>query len=204
MVFAELKDAGQLAEFVPEQARIYIAKKKEAEFKKFCEAERVRNEGKALKDHEFGGRAPWNTPIELTDKDQYEIMCQQRSADHLIYMTAGPGTTIVTDSSPINSLFYMTEAAQEIYAEGPEIVEAAQQTRLFFYVKPIPNQFAGDLLRLRQHNDKFSQEMDDKIIPTISKYCPQILPNVIPLVGSADERKVQALTAYYKIKFAQG
>ncbi len=198
MFFASLKDAGQLAEFVPEQARIYIAHKKQAEFQKHCDIENAKPE------KVYGGIAPWSYPVTLTDQDQYEIMCQQRAADSLIYMTAGPGTTIVTDSSPINSLFYMSEEFQTVNAKNQAILDAANHTDLFFYVKPIPNQFEGDLLRLKQHNDKFSRDLDDKIIPTLIKLCPQIISRVIPLIGTADVRKVQALTAYYNLKFRQG
>ncbi len=119
-----------------------------------------------------------------------------------MYMTAGPGTTIVTDSSPINSLFYMSDELQEANSKSATILEACQQTSLFFYVKPIPNQGHGDLLRL--HTDTFSKELDDKIIPLICKLCPQIATKVIPLIGTAEVRKVQALTAYYEMKFPQG
>ncbi len=202
MVFAALKDAGQLAEFVPEQARWYIAKKRQTAFRAYCEAEMESNKDKDPKDVSFGGIAPWSFPVDLTDADQVEIMIKQRLADDLMYMTAGPGTTIVTDSSPINSLFYMSEELRQANAKSQTILDACNQTCLFFYVRPIPNLGVGDLLRI--HNDNFSQEMDNRIIPTICELLPGIVSKVIPLMGSAEERKVQALTSYYEMKFPQG
>lgn len=202
MVFAALKDAGQITEFVPEQARIYIAEKRQEAFEAYCQAENKRNTGKEFKDIEISGMAPWSIPIELTDGDQIRIMMKQKAADSLIYMSSGPGATIVTDSSPINSLFYMSDDCQLKQSASETIEHAKQHTSLFFYVKPIANQGAGDLLRL--HNDKFSRELDDKIIPLVCKLCPDIAHKVIPLIGSAEERKIQALTAYYNKKFPQG
>lgn len=196
MVFAALKDAGQLAEFVPEQARWYIARKRKSAFEAHCKAE-MADLAKPI-----GGIAPWSFPVSLSDADQIEIMGQQRQADDLMYMTAGPGTTIVTDSSPINSLFYMSDEVQELQSKGEAIQAACKHTSLFFYVKPISCQVTGDLLRI--HSDKFSRELDERIIPIICKLCPQIASRVIPLMGTAEERKIQALTAYYELKFPQG
>ncbi len=141
MVFASLKDTGQNAEFVPEQARVYIAQKK-------LEVYRTTNI-EEMKSDVIGGVPPWNTKVELTDHDQYLIMLQQRTYDELMQLSSGPETTIVTDSSPINALFYMSKEKQKLYAQDDIIIEAAQQTSLFFYVKPIALQDnSNDPLRI--------------------------------------------------------
>ncbi len=192
MLFASLKETGQNAEFVPEQARIYIAKKK-------LETCYARGE-EEIRTNVFGGVPPWNTKIELTDEDQYLIMLQQRAADDLMQLSSGPGTTIIADSSPINALFYMSKEKQKLYAQDQIIVQAAHQTSLFFYVKPLALQNkTEDSLRI--HNEKFSKELDNQILPLLTELCPDVLHKVYPLIGSTEQRLVQALTAYYEHKF---
>ena len=185
MVFAALKDAGQLAEFVPEQARVYIAAKKRSVF------------------HNDNPLALplWQVPVTLTDFDQKEIARQQSDADSLMISSSGPGTTVVADSSPLNSLFYMTDGCQDSFANHDQgiIKNAIRDTALFFYVKPIPNQALMDPNRL--HDARFSKELDDRILPLLTKLCPDALPKIVPLIGHAEERKITALTMYYNHKY---
>jgi hypothetical protein len=78
-VFADLKDAGYPAEFLPETARLYIAER------------RLR-----------GDVSP------LTDGDQVAIMVRQHEAERMMWASS-PGSIIVADSAAINALLYMGE-----------------------------------------------------------------------------------------------
>jgi nicotinamide riboside kinase len=80
-LFAEAKDLGYPVEFVPEQARVYIAAKR----LKYSDREVV-----------------------LTDDDQARIMQQQASIERL--MTAGsPDSLVIADSSAVLALLYSEE-----------------------------------------------------------------------------------------------
>ena len=184
MVFASLKESGQFAEFVPEQARLYIAHKK-------LEIYQQTNLSEPLNVSDV--------PITLTDNDQVQIMLQQRAADHLMQISGSLLSTVVSDSSPISALFYMSESVAQQASKTKIILEACESTDLFFYVKPILGHAKGDSLRV--HDEEFSKQLDAKIVNIIAQLCPQIAPKVVPLVGSTEQRKIQALTAYYGLRF---
>lgn len=86
-LFASLKESGIPAEFLPEQARVYIA--------------RMRAAGK----------------VEMGDHQATEIMRQQFEMEKVMLDGMGEHGVLVTDSSPHNSLLYMTEAGREAAAE---------------------------------------------------------------------------------------
>ncbi len=191
MFFASLKDSGQISEFIPEQARVYIANKRLEAY----EAVQL----KELQDGTIGGVAPWSTKIELTDEDQSLIMNKQSKADLTMLLASGPSTTVVTDSSPLNALFYMSPESRKKHVDLAK--EVASRTSIFFYVKPVAFT-SGDFNRI--HSEKFSKELDDQILPLLAECVPEIIPKIIPLIGRAEERKNQALSAYYHLKFPQG
>lgn len=113
LVFADLKEAGVNVEFVPEQARVYIAEK------------RLRWKKRDLAYPPLEG-------FSLDDGDQIEIMRRQINAEN-VFFEAYPETVIVTDSSPLNALLYMSENCRKT---NPFVTTAILRSMLMADVNP--------------------------------------------------------------------
>lgn len=96
LVFAALKDAGQAVEFVPEKAREYIAEYR-------------------VKHDQFPPQS-----VTLTDVDQLAIMHRQVACEEN-FSDACSQSIIVADSSPLNTLLYMSEETRQL-AEVKDLV----------------------------------------------------------------------------------
>jgi len=82
LVFAELKELGFAAEFIPEQARLVIARKRVSL-----------------------GKLP-NESLDLDIHDQEEILLRQREAETLMTTSTGRTVVCITDSSIYNTFLY--------------------------------------------------------------------------------------------------
>lgn len=168
LVFADLKDAGQAVEFIPEQARLYIA------------------ETRVVQDI-----FPPKT-ISLNDKDQNIIALRQLGMEKLL-LQACQGSLIVTDSSPLNSLLYMSEEFRNSPKIQEMVVEYLRQEPLIFYSPPVSEPSAFDPGRV--HNRSQSQSLDDSIDKIISPYLKASPP--VSLHGNSRQRATQALAAIW-------
>lgn len=144
MAFASLKEVGMVSEFIPEQARLYIAKKKLSL-----------------------GLEPKDT-LKLTDEDQLNIMDAQVTYDETLVLACGPQVMIVSDSSPINAMLYMSPAFREEPLVKALLLRSLSITHHTFYSKPVPRPLNSGADPNRVHT--FDQSLEiDKWIPEILK-----------------------------------
>lgn len=173
-VFAELKQAGQPdVEFVAEEARRYIAEKR---FET--------------------GESP-----NLTDDDQIAIFRRQLRSEMVMHTAIGEHGILVTDSSALNSLWYMSNELAANYlqrnTEGSAYFhDFIRYHGLLFYCSPvgIVNTALPDHLRL--HNKSQSVAIDDKIASFI--HLNSSLPLKAHLTGTLNTRVTKALEKIYE------
>jgi hypothetical protein len=168
-VFAQLKDEGSPAEFVAEQARLYIAERR------------------------FAGHLEPDDPVVLDDRDQFEIMKRQLRDEYVFKTVCGPEVVIISDSSPISALLYMTDVARTGALSGSnrpawEMVEdSVGLADIVFYAHSISRFALHDPNRI--HTPEQSLAIDARI--------PGLLDAVgimgIPLVGIATQRFAVAM-----------
>lgn len=150
MTFARLKDLGISTEFLCERARQYIAE--------------VRVANNIL---------PTET-INLVDRDQFTIMQEQFQLEKTMVKGCGESVVVITDSSALNSLFYMTPE----FRTRPEVVELANQVSkhydLTFYCPPIKNTNLISLDPNRIHTEEQSLEVDRNIPRILEEFAPAV------------------------------
>jgi hypothetical protein len=135
LAFADLKNMGIASEFIPEQARLYIA-------------ERRVHDGLRPEDALF-----------LSDEDQKLILTKQFDYETTLIKACGPEVKIVADSSVLNTLLYMSpEARAEV---RPLVEEAVLRYSLLFYCGPVKPPLSLDPNRI--HDEQASMEIDKKI-----------------------------------------
>ena len=158
-VFANLKEAGFNCEFIPEQARFYIAQK------------RVSLDLEPTKS------------LTLDDIDQMNIFNKQYDAQELMLKACGKDALIVTDSSILNSLLYMTDTGIQDESIFNLVQEHITKDRVTFYSTPV--EWVGGLDPNRVH----SKEQSDTIDKRIKEW---LIPNTVitahSLLGDADSR----------------
>jgi hypothetical protein len=168
-VFANLKEAGFNCEFIPEQARFYIASKRVA----------------------FGLKP--TDQLTLDDIDQCNIMEKQFDAQNLMLQSCGKDALIVTDSSILNSMLYMSPRFREHgdvdndKARAKRILEITdeyfKQPKMTFYSKPV--EWVGGLDPNRVHTREQSEAIDNDIQNYL---LPRWVPGCTTLMGDADIR----------------
>jgi hypothetical protein len=137
-VFADLKDAGYPAEFLPETARLYIAERRMVK----CDS----------------------TP--LADCDQDIIFTRQSEMEELLYLSS-PESIIVADSAAVNALLYMTEARRaSAMLTASEARMAAARYTLVFRCHPVQAGTMYDPNRV--HSFAESQELDGLVDPLLT------------------------------------
>lgn len=169
MVFAKLKEAGVPAEFVPEYARLYIAR------------ERV---GQNLEPHQ---------DVHLCDDDQLNIMFEQHNVCEIMSKACGPDVVVVNDSSALLALLYMSDVQRAALSVQICVEEIVKNTNVFFYAAPIEDPFLFDPNRV--HDQKQSLAIDAEIPKVLSRYAPDV--KLVPLTGSPELRCAQALQTIY-------
>jgi len=165
-VFAHLKETSWACDFVTEYARHHIAK---------------------IKFYH-----PQN-PVLLTDEDQCEIMSQQNLLDRVFSESCGPNCIIITDTCPLNALFYMSKEYRSEALVKIETKRCTDKPSLYFYSPPIKELSVSDPNRV--HSKEISMEVDKQIPQILAEFAPEI--KVHPLVGTADQRMTQVLTQIY-------
>lgn len=170
-VFANLKEAGFNCEFIPEQARFYIAQKRAAQH-----------------------LDPKSTLV-LDDIDQRNIMEKQFNAQELMLSSCGKDALIVTDSSVVNSLLYMTKDGR-LDLNVAQILEEYQKTpKVTFYSRPV--EWIGGLDPNRVHTKEQSEAIDKEIHEYL--FLGSIVSNPVHLIGDADMRWRYATSEVFRI-----
>lgn len=160
-VFAYLKEIGFTVEFINEQARTYIAKKK---FE--------------TKSHQ----------IKLTDEDQFNIIQMQVEAETYFEYASDPYTVIITDSSVLNSLLYMSDDAR--YRSTRPIQVACERYDHVFYPTPVPLPISNDPNRI--HSAEDIRLIHDSIPQIIATHAPDL--HMTPLSGPLKARVQEVIS----------
>lgn len=136
-LFSNLKESSFKCEFIPEQARFFIAERRVSL-----------------------GLQP-NEKLTLSDEDQYEILSKQIYMEDLMLNSCGQDTIVVSDSSPLNALLYMTESFRDTYKVKIAIDFIKSQNRLYFYATPVSWHGGSDPNRIHTYQE--SLDIDKKI-----------------------------------------
>jgi len=156
LIFAQLKEKGIVCEFLVEEARHYIANKK---------------------------WASKQSEVVLSDNDQVQIFKDQLQKLKIVKYSS-PNSIVLLDSSPLNSLFYMSDAALSTFGDK-WILETLSLVDLFFYSPSVG--FTGNDPN-RIHTAQQISLIEDKIDDVLRGYCDPIFPKLLPLSGSAKIR----------------
>jgi len=159
MLFASMKETGMVCEFSPEQARFYIA-------------------GLRVK---LGLRP--EDPLTLSDEDQLSIMTSQVEASEILHKACGERVFIISDSSPINSMLYMSPE----FRDSSKVQDLVRRSLVLptksFYSKPIFSPYLEDPNRI--HSLEQSRVID-RGIPTLLENYPGL--NLAVVDGTMADR----------------
>lgn len=132
-LFADLKDSGLPAEFLPEVARRYIVK---ARFENPSE------------------------PVILQDSDQLSIFKEQFAWENIYVKSTGKDSLVVTDASCLNTLLYFSEEF-DFAGVNKAVERACRHYDLVFLCEPLPDTADADPNRLHDHRE--SLEIHEKL-----------------------------------------
>jgi hypothetical protein len=172
-LFAKMKEDGHSAEFLTEQARLHIA---------------ARRYMLKLKPED---------PLELDDMDQQNIMFAQLQYETMLQDVCGPDMTIVTDSSFLNALLYVSEEGKSRYLKEyiERLVEEHNKyDRLIFVCPAVKPSVGYDPNRV--HSEAQSKIVEAKIPEMLATYVPNITP--IQLSGTPFARFSTVVTEVFK------
>ena len=171
MLFSKLKEGGLPVEFLGEYARLYIAERR------------------------LSLRAEGVQKLTLTDQDQMNILVTQAKQEILMNQSLEgiPGGVVVSDTSCLNSLLYMSPEQRQSPKVREWIRIVMKSNYLTFYCKPvdIPS-YQKALDPNRVHSQEESQAIDQDL--------PEILKNLdvgdyTMLIGSTEARLSRAYQA---------
>lgn len=157
MAFASLKEVGLVAEFIPEQARYHIAK--------------------------LRLKLGIDKQLILKDEDQLDILKRQLELDSLMVEACGQHVIVISDSSPLNSVLYMSEEFRKSQEVQDLLQKSVKITNLSFYAHPIPYVNVIDPNRL--HSQAESLKIDSQIFELLKQF-PEL--KVQELEGSTSTR----------------
>jgi nicotinamide riboside kinase len=170
-LFAELKDLGLPTDYVAEQARFYIANKRFLQRK--------------------GGGGE---DISLTDEDQLAIARQQFR--HELVMS-DPRTILITDSSVLNSLLYMSEEFRKSEDVQSLAKAAAARYDLLFICHPVKRPDGIDPNRI--HDETLSLQIHDRIDAILYEVVAEGRVGYQSLVGPSKIRLQEALSTTLEV-----
>lgn len=183
-LLGKLKETGLPVEGLQEEARLIIAEKRMV----------YEDQGK-----EF-------TSSCLTDDDQWNIMLTQARREAILNrsLLKVPMSLVVSDTSSLNSLLYMSperRAAPEVRALTRQLVDSSC---LIFYSKPVDMPaYVKGLDPNRVHDSKQSQAIDEAIPDLLKSWG---VDSYVMLTGSIEARLArafQSVNAHLKILTAQ-
>lgn len=159
--FTEFKKVSTNCELIVEQARLYIAAKR------------------------FESNLLPTDPVELTDTDQMQIFLKQSKAEEVMKYSCGPDTIIISDSSPLNSILYMSDEL----SNNPNVQEILKKVLktydLLFFCHPL------DIKRLpidpnRVHDLDAIKAIQQKAHLLLRKLQSWNLTKIYELIGTVD------------------
>jgi hypothetical protein len=172
-LFAEAKELGMAAEFLPEQARVYI-----------CGLRYQQN------------RQP-DISLQLKTEDHLSILQRQLHLENL-YTSSNPyWSVLIGDGSPINSLFYLDPEVRRSKEVQTLIVEHLQKKDLMiFHTMGLRADYLPDDPN-RVHDLKAIQKLEEETIPEVLSEIKALVPgfSFINLQGSRGQRANQAMVA---------
>jgi hypothetical protein len=176
--FGALKEMGISCEFVPEYARIHIAKRRSD---MLVHAERI------------GIPCLVGDPAALTDEDQHQIFETQRSWEHWTWGSVLTGSAVViSDTSPWNTLLYFGDELQR-YEHKRILLQDAKHWggfRSLYFFPQIPTDkidLVWDPNRL--HGGSLALELQKKISEVVAPHL-----TLVPLSGPPTFRLATVLT----------
>lgn len=170
MVFGELKQTGIFCEFITEMARIYIAEKK------------------------FKNKS--NT-IDLTNEDQVKIMEKQFILESIMNYSMPKGI-IVSDSSPLNTLLYLSKEHIESEHIKSLVSHSIKHIDLLVYSPLTDNFIADDPNRIQNYEQaQLIEEKIPYILEIINKENSELVKNLVILEGNESKRKEILLQAIF-------
>ena len=137
LAFHILKTQGAVAEFITEQARWYIAQK------------RVKDKIQHFE------------TMTLSDEDQLSIMEQQLEHELTMKLACDPETIVLSDSSALNSLLYMSSEFKNSESVKRLTDKAIQNYDSIYYAKPLQHFPYGDSNRV--HDKDFALSFDQRL-----------------------------------------
>jgi predicted ATPase len=160
-IFETLKSSSVVAEFLAEEARHYIV------------------------DVRKGRSLPYTVNPKLSDEDQLKILERQFELELKFKKYTSPHTIIVTDSSPLNSLLYMSDNFKFSEAVLQKIESWQSQIKpVIFYCKPVDSTFHNDSNRI--HDKDESLKIDTRIPTLLELYAKNL--NVTEIYGTKSGR----------------
>ncbi len=173
-IFAQLKSSGIAAEFIAEAARRHIASLR------------------------YRHRAQPSAAITLTDSDQLEIMAAQDREEEIFSGSCAGDVIVVTDSSPLNALLYMSAAARASSRCQELVASTLARKPLVFYCPPVSGLYDNPSDGNRVHSLAEAEALDRQLLPLMQEQAPSL--KITPLTGMMGARINQALatilTAY--------
>lgn len=141
-VFAELKSMSMTSEYIPEQARFYIAEKRYES-----------NQGRGSK-------------VVLADYDHFSIMSRQQILEKRMLLSTSEGAVVVSDGCTLNSLLYMSDEARSRPGVRELVEECKSMYDILFYTSPVR---FGRVDNNRIHSEQESLSLDSKILPLLKE-----------------------------------
>jgi hypothetical protein len=166
-LFSSMKETEMVSEYLPEQARVYIALIRSA--------------------HQLAPTAP----LTLDDSDQFNIMSSQVGIYEAFVSSCGPDVYLVSDSSPLNSLLYMTPEFRATSGVKNLVKRTLALQGAVFRCLPIYSPYQTDPNRI--HTAEQSK-LIDSTIPEILK---DLSVSPILIHGTVRERLLMAKEALY-------
>ena len=157
MAFAALKETGVACEFVPEQARVHIARLRLA--------------------------LPPGQPLVLTDQDQLRIMESQLEMERMFRDSLGGGGVVITDTSAYLTLMYLSEDGRH-HPKARRVLEEAGYD-LLFHCPPVPRDGMVGQDPNRVHSLEDSLEIDRLMAGVFAEHVPGKYESAVRLSGSS-------------------
>lgn len=175
MTFATLKEIGIGCEFIAEQARLYIAHRR------------------------FSERLAPDDKLVLQDEDQLSIMNKQITVENTFFEVCDKGTILISDSSPFNTLLYLSEDGLQNAITRKLVEKATFAADIVFYAPPVIEVDVVDANRI--HNHQQSLKIDESIPKILTDIAPAVWKSIIPLHGDPKARLGQVTSAIMLRRF---
>lgn len=169
-LFDHFKTNDLACEFLTERARHYIVEK------------RIRE------------RLKPGQKVFLNDEDQLQIIKQQLQVEGSYFHTCPQETCIISDSSPLNTLWYLSEEARKRPEISKYVKASLSMNPLVFWTPYIPGGNRLDINRI--HDPRFCEDVETKIPTILKEFAPDL--QVIDVHGTATDRYHQVLNRILK------